>query len=310
MSNNGLHKKYGLFTAICMVVGIVIGSGVFFKAEKILNETGGNLPLGILAWCVGAAIMVACAYAFSLLATRYERVNGIVDYAEAMVGKNYAYYVGWFLATMYYPSMTSVLAWVSSRYLCVLLGFTATSAECLTIAAFFLIVSYVINTISPIIAGKFQVATTVIKMIPLALMAVVGIIVGLVNGMTIENFTTVVDASKNPGMALFTAVVATAFAFEGWIIATSINAELKDAKKNLPRALVIGTLIVAATYILYYVGLAGTVPNAELMSSGEAGVRVAFETLFSRIGGTFLSVLVVISCLGTLNGLMLGTSRG
>ncbi|MBQ7113430.1 MAG: APC family permease [Clostridia bacterium] len=310
MSNNGLHKKYGLFTAICMVVGIVIGSGVFFKAEKILNETGGNLPLGILAWCVGAAIMVACAYAFSLLATRYERVNGIVDYSEAIVGKNYAYYVGWFLATMYYPSMTSVLAWVSSRYLCVLLGFSVTGAECLTIAGFFLIASYVLNTISPILAGKFQVSTTVIKMVPLALMAVVGIIVGLVNGMTVENFTTVVDPSKNPGMALFTAVVATAFAFEGWIIATSINAELKDAKKNLPRALVIGTLIVAATYILYYIGLSGTVTNAVLMESGEAGVRVAFETLFSRVGGTVLSVLVVISCLGTLNGLMLGTSRG
>ncbi|MBQ3201474.1 MAG: APC family permease, partial [Clostridia bacterium] len=227
-----------------------------------------------------------------------------------MVGKNYAYYVGWFLATMYYPSMTSVLAWVSSRYLCVLLGFSVTGAECLTIAGFFLIASYVLNTISPILAGKFQVSTTVIKMVPLALMAVVGIIVGLVNGMTVENFTTVVDPSKNPGMALFTAVVATAFTFEGWIIATSINAELKDAKKNLPRALVIGTLIVAATYILYYIGLSGTVTNAVLMESGEAGVRVAFETLFSRVGGTVLSVLVVISCLGTLNGLMLGTSRG
>jgi len=192
----------------------------------------------------------------------------------------------------------------------VLFGFAPTSAECLTIAGFFLVASYVLNAISPILAGKFQVSTTVIKMVPLSLMAVVGLIVGLSNGMTVENFTTVVDASKNPGMALFTAVVATAFAFEGWIIATSINAELKDAKKNLPRALVIGTLIVAATYILYYVGLAGTVTNAELMSSGEAGVRVAFETLFSRVGGTILSVLVVISCLGTLNGLMLGTSRG
>ena len=46
---NGLQKKYGLPTAICMVVGIVIGSGVFFKAEAVLVETGGNMPLGILA---------------------------------------------------------------------------------------------------------------------------------------------------------------------------------------------------------------------------------------------------------------------
>ena len=53
-----LNKKYGLFTAIAMVVGIVIGSGVFFKAEKILTATGGNLPLGILAWVIGGFIMI------------------------------------------------------------------------------------------------------------------------------------------------------------------------------------------------------------------------------------------------------------
>ena len=56
-----LNKKYGLLTAICTVVGTVIGSGVFFKAEKILTETGGNLPVGILAWVIGGLIMVACA---------------------------------------------------------------------------------------------------------------------------------------------------------------------------------------------------------------------------------------------------------
>ena len=117
-------------------------------------------------------------------------------------------------------------------------------------------------------------------------------------------------ASKSSGTALFTAVVATAFAFEGWIIATSINAELKDAKKNLPRALVLGTLIVVGVYILYYIGLSGSVSNAALMESGETGARTAFETIFSRVGGTVLFVFVVISCLGTLNGLMLGCTRG
>jgi amino acid transporter len=95
--------------------GIVIGSGVFFKAEKILKATGGNLPLGILAWIIGGAIMVVCAYTFSIMATRYEYVNGVVDYAEVAMGKKYGYYVAWFMATIYYPTLTSVLAWVSAR---------------------------------------------------------------------------------------------------------------------------------------------------------------------------------------------------
>jgi APA family basic amino acid/polyamine antiporter len=140
-------------------------------------------------------------------------------------------------------------------------------------------------------------------------MAVVGTIAGISSGMTIDNFTTVVEEVSTAN-ALFTAVVATAFAYEGWIIASSINAELKNAKKNLPLALVAGTFIVMIAYILYYVGLAGAVPNKVMMAGGEAGAKLAFQTVFSSVGGSLIFVFVIISCLGTLNGLMLGFTRG
>lgn len=309
--NNQLKEKYGLLTAIAMVVGIVIGSGVFFKAEKVLTATGGDLPLGILAWALGGIIMIICAYTFSIMANQYRNVNGLVDYAEATVGSRYAYYVAWFSTFVYYPSMTSVLAWVSARYLGVILGFDITGGSVMVISCFFLVASYAVNALSPVLAGKFQVSTTIIKLIPLLLMAIVGGIVGLANGTITENFTTVVtEISGGRGMALFTAVVATAFAYEGWIIATSINAELKNAKRNLPIALVLGTLIIAIVYILYYVGLAGGASNSAVMESGEAGAKLAFETIFGKAAGVGLFVLVVISCLGTLNGLMLAATRG
>lgn len=304
-----LHKRYGLFTAITMVVGIVIGSGVFFKAEKVLNATGGNLPLGILAWAIGGLIMIICAYTFSLLAGKYEKVNGIVDYADEALGHKYGYFVGWFMAVIYYPTLTSVLAWVSARYTCVLFGFDIAGGEAMVLAGFYLVLSFGVNAISPVIAGKFQVATTVIKLIPLLLMAVIGTAVGLKSGMTIENFTTVVE-EVSTSRAIFTAVVATAFAYEGWIVATSINSELKDSKRNLPKALVLGALIVVSVYILYYIGLAGGISNEVMMSGGEAAAKMAFERIFSSAGGTVLFVFVVISCLGTLNGLMLGCTRG
>lgn len=307
---NGLEKKYGLITAIAMVIGIVIGSGVFFKAEKVLTATGGNLPQGILAWGIGGIIMVVCAYVFATMATRYEKVNGIVDYAEATLGTGYAYFIGWFMAAIYYPTLTSVLAWVSARYTCVLLGWDIVGPQAMAISGFFLIGSYAMNALSPKLAGKFQVSTTVIKIIPLVLMAVVGTIVGLSNGVLVGNFTGGVIAEVTTKSPLFTAVVATSFAYEGWIIATSINAELKDAKKNLPLALTFGTLFVALLYILYYTGLAGAVSNSVMMKGGEAGAKLAFATVFSEVGGTVLFVFVVISCLGTLNGLMMGCTRG
>jgi len=268
-----LEKKYGLLTAISMVVGIVIGSGVFFKAEKILKTTGGNLWQGILAWVIGGVVMIACAYTFAIMATRYQFVNGIVDYAEATVGRTYGNYVGWFMATIYYPTLTSVLAWVSARYTCVILGWgdRITGAEAMTIACLYLIGSYALNALSPKLAGKFQVSATVIKLIPLVLMAVIGTIVGLINGLTVQNFTQVTTGSAE---GLLGAVVATTFAYEGWIIATSINAELRNAKRNLPIALIVGTFIVMLVYILYYIGLAGVVENDVLIEGGESGAKL------------------------------------
>lgn len=306
---NQLQKKYGLMTAIAMVVGIVIGSGVFFKAEKVLTATGGDLPQGILAWAIGGIIMIICAYVFATMATRYEKVNGVVDYAEVTLGSKYGYFVGWFMAAIYYPTLTSVLAWVSARYTCVLFGWDITGGEAMAISGFYLVTWYALNALSPKLGGKFQVSSTIIKLIPLALMAVVGTIAGLNNGILVSNFTSgvIADVSNNP---LFTAVVATAFAYEGWIVATSINAELRNAKKNLPLALTFGTLFIALIYILYYTGLAGAVENSVMMEGGEAGAKLAFSTLFSNVGGTILFVFVVISCLGTLNGLMMGCTRG
>ena len=319
---NKLEKKYGLFTAICMVVGIVVGSGVFFKAQVILQKAGGDMPLGVLAWLIGGAIMIVCILAFSAMAQKYEKVNGIVDYAEAIVGKRYGYYIGWFLSTTYYPTLTSALAWLSARYTLVFVtsvdpdfplivpaeaGGCIIGPECLALMLFYMVCAYAVNALSPKLAGKFQVATTVIKFIPLALMAVVGIIFGLANGMLTNNFTTPAVGYEVTGSPLFAAVCATAFAYEGWIIATSINAELKDSKRNLPKALLIGGLIIVATYILYYIGVAGGATNQELCDSGATA---AFINVFGPVLGNILNLFIAISCMGTMNGLMLGCCRG
>jgi APA family basic amino acid/polyamine antiporter len=316
--SNQLQRKYGLFTAICMVVGIVIGSGVFFKAQTILQKTGGDMPLGIVAWIIGGAIMLACLLAFAFMGQKYEKVNGIVDYAEATVGPNYGYMMGWFVSTIYYPAMTGVLAWVTARYTLVFLNSVGMplnnpgadpvlGSECMILAMFFMCFSYAVNALSPKLAGKFQTSTTVIKLIPLGLMMVVGVAYGLINGTLANNFNAPVAMDGSVSSPLFAAVCATAFAYEGWIIATSINSELKDSKKNLPKALVIGGIIIVAVYIFYYVGVAGGATNAQLI---EEGAQVAFLNIFGNVFGNILNLFIAVSCFGTLNGLMLGTSRG
>lgn len=311
MDETQLKAKYGLGTAISMVVGIVMGSGVFFKAETINMKTGGDLRLGILAWLIGGLVMMACVMMFAALSRKYQKAGGIADYAEATVGSAYAYYIGWFMATIYYPTLVSVLAWLSARYTMVLFGSAdIAGGTCMTLACMYLIAGYAVNTLSPVLAGKIQVSTTILKLIPLVLMAVVGTIKGVSGGMIIENFSGSVLPVEHPGMALFSAVVAGAFAYEGWIVATAIGGELKNSRRNLPLALALGGLVVVTVYTLYYIGLAGAVPTRELMQEGAAGVQHAFGAVFGSFFASGLMGFIVISCLGTLNGLLLGCSRG
>lgn len=304
---NKLTKKYGLFMAICMVVGIVIGSGVFFKAQDILIDTGGNMLIGVLAWVIGGVVMIVCALTFAKFASKYEKVNGIVDYAEFIVGEKYGYLVGWFTSVIYFPAMTSVLAWVSARYTLVLFGVNeVNSGLCMILAAVYLIGVYSLNSISPKLAGKFHVSSTIIKLIPLIIMIVVGSIFGIVNGNLSHSFS-MVNNNSIGFSSVFSAISAAAFAYEGWIIATSINSELKDSKKTLPLALTIGTIIIMIIYVTYFIALSGASSVSMLMSDGAPK---AFINMFGSIGGTILNAFIVISCLGTLNGLMLASTRG
>ena len=308
---NELNKKFGLITAICMVAGIVIGSGVFFKATPVFTNNGGDMLMSLLTVLVVGILMTTCAYTFSILAGKHSKVNGIVDYAEGECSMLLAYSTGWFMSVIYYPIIGSTLAWVSANYTCSLFNISNPNVRLLLTFTFF-IASFILNIFSPKISGKFQVSTTVIKLIPLAAMAIIGTAIGLINGQTIENLTAQTVAMANNGGSFFGAVVAFAFAYEGWIIATSINAELHDAKKNLPKALVIGTLIVITVYVTYFIGIASVLSVDEIMSAGDALPKIAFPKLFggNAVFGTIVYVFIIISCLGTMNGITIGTSRG
>ena len=294
-----------------MVVGTVIGSGIFFKAEAVLTKTGGNLSIGILAFIIMGVVMIISACTFGIVAQSHEGVEGLVGFAKASCGKTFSYYVGWFMAIIYYPSLVGVLSWLPARYFGVLMGWddAVIGGRTLALAGGFMIVTYTMNALAPKLAGKFAICTTVIKLIPLLLMAVVGTIVGLSNGMTSFNFSNIVTEMPFTE-ALFGAIVSLAFAFEGWICATTIGPELKDSKKNLPRALLIGTVIVAIVYVVYYIGLGGAVESEVMMQGGEAGAKIAFQNIFGQVGGAAIFVFVVISCWGTCNGLTMAATRG
>jgi len=323
-----MEKRYGLPTAIAMVIGIVIGSGVFIKGGKVLALTKGNMLQGVLVVGIVGLICIICSLVFAELGSKYEKVNGVVDYAEVALGPTYSYYVGWFMTTIYYPCLAAMLAFFSAVFFLALfdipaLDFFVTGtvrSEALGLGAGFLMIGYGINAISPKLAGKLQVSMTVLKLIPLCLMAVVGIIVGLNTGATQKVLDYVnTDAYKaategtSAFQGVFSGVASFAFAYEGWIIATSINSELKDAKKNLPLALIFGALFCTVIYCLYIFAMSSVGDVETIIGTwplGEKLPKIAFSNIFGNTIGTIVYAFISVGCLGVMNGLIMGSSRG
>ncbi len=307
---NQLEKRYGLPTAIAMVIGTVIGSGVFFKAVSVLKFTGGNMAQSLMVIGIVGCICIVCSSVFATMGTKYVKCNGVVDYAEVALGRKYAYYVGWFMSCLYYPILSATLAYISARYTCILLGLPEFGQANASIGVLYLGFGIGINSLAPKLAAKTQISTTVIKLIPLLVMGIFGTIYGLSNGNSIRIFN---DPStlNMESSGIFAAITSFTFAYEGWIIATTINSELKNPKRDLPLALMLGAFVCTAIYMLYTYSMSATMNAAEILEAGNNLPRVAFTRLFnSPAAGTIVMVLIIISCLGTTNGLILGTMRG
>ena len=117
-----VKKQYGLWTGIAMVIGIVIGSGVFLKAGGVLALSGGDLKLSLLAWLIGGIIMVASGFCFAIFASKVTKFNGVVDYVEHATNEKVGYGMAWLFTTFYYPMVAAVIALFSGSYFFKLIG--------------------------------------------------------------------------------------------------------------------------------------------------------------------------------------------
>lgn len=297
------QKKYGLFTAIAMIIGIVIGSGIFFKSDNILIATNGNVVMGVLVFCLAALCVIFGCLNIAELARRTEGTGGIIAYAEKFVSKKASCIFGWFYVLLYYPTLIVVVAWVIGIYSTMLFGIDGSLENQILIGTLFIVFLYIINTLSAKLGGYFQNSATLIKLIPLILIAVYGLFFSDFSGLTPENLALVKSTSW------IAAIAPIAFSFDGWVVATSISNEIKNAKRNLPLALIIGPLFILIVYIAYFVGISVLVGPENVMALGDKHVDVAAKAIFGDTGAKAILVFVIISVIGTVNGLIMGLIR-
>ena len=110
------QKKYSLLTAITMIVGICIGSGIFFKSDNILVATNGNISIGIILFVVAAIAIIFGSLTVSILAQKTDQPGGIITYAQEFVNLRFACGLGWFMTLVYFPAITAVVSWVIGIY--------------------------------------------------------------------------------------------------------------------------------------------------------------------------------------------------
>ena len=307
-----VKKQYGIWTGIAMVVGIVIGSGVFLKAGGVLSLAGGDLRLSLLAWLIGGLIMVCSGFCFAVFATRVSKYNGVIDYVEVATNKKVGYGLAWLMTTFYYPIIASVVALFAGQYFFKMLGVNVGLTDWQNFIFAFVVLALVVvlNYFSPMLSAKFQISATVIKLIPIGVIAIAGLFASLLVGREVGVINAFTQPAENYAVNFGEAIKKTAFAYEGWVCATAINAELKDSKRDLPRALTFGTIAILVFYIVYYVSLSAFLGNAGTIAQDANAPIAVFQKLMGKFGGVLFSLFIMISCLGTVNGVAISCCRG
>lgn len=299
-------EHYGLTTAISMIMGITIGSGIFFKVDDILVETGGNTWLGALVFTIGAFCVIFGSISLSQLASRVKNNQGVISYYEEFISTEAAAAFGWYQLFVYFPTIGAIVSWVSGVYTLSLLGIDASLNLQTMIAFIYLSFFFALNYFSYKNGARFQNITTLAKLIPL-----IGI--AIISFFWTANPTSVSDniLSNTPslGVSWLAALAPIAFSFDGWIIATNITQEVKDYQRNMPIALTVGPLLVLFSYLAFYFGMIAIVGTDYIMAAGDqALVQVGF-LLFGQIGEKILLLFILLAVLGVVNGLSLGYIR-
>ena len=296
-----MKKNMGVMSAISIVVGCVIGAGVFFKPYAIYQATGGAPGLGLLSWLIGGLISIFGALTFAEIAVLIPRTGGMVTYLGEVYDMKVGFLAGWMQVVIFYPAYLTGYGVKVGTELSGLLGVNVSMPVALLIIAGVV----ALNTLGSGSASRFQIISTVCKLIPLFLITVVGFLLGRSSEPIL---TPVVGEGIGAGSALGTTLLAVLFAFEGWTNVGAIAGEMKNPAKDLPKAIVGGVSIIMAVYLLINIAYIRVIPARELMNIESPAAAVAVK-LFGSAGGTIIAVGIIISVIGAANGFLLSGSR-
>jgi Amino acid transporters len=296
---NGLRKELGLIPAMALVVGMVIGSGIFMKPGKVIMAAGDS-TMGLVAWILGGIITITAGLTIAELGAQIPKTGGLYTYLSEVYGKFWGYLFGWVQTIIYGPATIGALGLYLSSLLIPFFSLNANLKFPIAIIGVVLLAG--INSLGAKYGGWIQSVATVGKLIPIVCIAVFGLLKG--NGQ-ILSMTSGVSQSTGIGAA----ILATLWAYDGWIGVGFVAGEMKDPAKQLPKAIIIGLGIVIVAYLSVNVALLHVLPAAEIVALDKLAAGTAAGLLFGDIGGRLINIGILVSIFGALNGYIMTNSR-
>ena len=292
--NNELRRSLGFGSAISIVIGTIIGSGIFFKQASILDSAGSS-TMAIAAWIFGGVITLTAGLTIAEIGAQMPYTGGLYVYVENLYGRICGFLAGWMQVIVYGPAIIASVAGFMSIMITNLFGIDAKWR--IPVALITIIAIGLMNFLENNVAAAFSVITTIGKMIPIAAI----IIFGLFWGHQDAFGQTVSEVNRSAG-GLGVAVLATLFGYDGWILIANLGGEMKNPQKVLPKAIILGISSVLVIYTLITIGIFRFIPANLIHSLGENTTSYLATKAFGNIGGKLLSIGIIISMMGTLNG--------
>jgi basic amino acid/polyamine antiporter, APA family len=306
---NSLTRQLGLWSAVAVLVGSTIGSGIFRSPAGITDKLPGPLPL-MSVWVAGGLFALCGALTLAELSGELPATGGMYVFIREGWGRLPAFLFGWAELVLIRAASLGAISTTFSEYFLRVLGYDPSIAPYSDwvhyVAAVAIALTATFNYVGVRTSSLVLNLTTLAKYGGLLFIILLALAIGLPR--TGGHFTPAAPAGSFHVAAFGLALVSVLWAFDGWADLSFVSGEVRDPRRVLPRAIIIGTLAVIAIYLLANVAYLAVMPVEEIRRSKLVAADVA-QRLIGAPGVVFVAVTVMLSTFGTLNATLLTAPR-
>lgn len=296
-----LKREMGLFSSVCVLVGCVIGSGIFTTPGKIAAAAGAFGP-NMIAWVLAGLSGVLCALVYAELSPAMPYAGGPYIFIDEAFGSGASFCYGWSMIFGGHIPTIAMMATAFASNFVLLFGLNLSVAGTRLISSGAIIILAVVNYCGVRQGSRVQNIFTVAKVSVL-----VAVVIGGLLHLQPENFKTMTTETVRWGNSISAAVPAMT-AFGGYYTLSYMSAEIKNPSKTLPLATIIGMGVVILINILLSVACIGSVGFSNLAGS-DTPVSLTAQTVFGPVGAILVTLGAMVSIFGATNGALLGMPR-